>query len=480
MKAKHKALIICLWLIASAYSGVCQDTIMPERAGRIADGQLILRYNPQWDEEERNRFAELFDLDNQIIEALQLNNLLYINDSTDWTADLGQEGFIEMALQIGRDPTDPGKIILSGLPDQQTIPAYYRLPATYGVNAFSRDGVFSYQDEVACFLLPRRQRASSVILSGSFNQWSTMQLPMQQTDQGWNICISLPPGKYHYKYIVDGRWMADPNNRLREPDGHRGMNSVIYGYNHVFFLEGHQQARRVVVTGNFNNWDTRELFMYQTATGWALPIYLGEGTHAYKFIVDGQWITDPANPVTRYDSDGNLNSFLGIGDSLIVRLNGHRDAGRVIFSGSFNNWSTNELPMEKTDSGWEIPYVLGTGNHEYKFIVDGQWITDPENPFTIGSGHYMNSVLAFGYNHVFVLHDANPDQHVYLTGSFNDWNPNGYRMVHDGGVWLFPLYLQPGRHSYKFIVDGEWILDPANPLWEENRFGTDNSVLWME
>jgi hypothetical protein len=29
-------------------------------------------------------------------------------------------------------------------------------------------------------------------------------------------------------------------------------------------------------------------------------------------------------------------------------------------------------------------------------------------------------------------------------------------------------------------VDGKWMIDPANDLWEDNEFGTGNSVLWIE
>jgi hypothetical protein len=48
------------------------------------------------------------------------------------------------------------------------------------------------------------------------------------------------------------------------------------------------------------------------------------------------------------------------------------------------------------------------------------------------------------------------------------------------GKWVIPLYLKPGKHTYKFLVDGKWIIDPANDLWENNQYGTGNSVLWIE
>ena len=46
--------------------------------------------------------------------------------------------------------------------------------------------------------------------------------------------------------------------------------------------------------------------------------------------------------------------------------------------------------------------------------------------------------------------------------------------------WVCPVFLFPGKHTYKFIVDGRWMIDPANGNWEENREGTGNSVLWID
>jgi 1,4-alpha-glucan branching enzyme len=69
---------------------------------------------------------------------------------------------------------------------------------------------------------------------------------------------------------------------------------------------------------------------------------------------------------------------------------------------------------------------------------------------------------------------------VLLTGSFNGWNAEGYQMTEIDGAWQFSLYLKPGKYTYKFIVDNKWILDPANELWEDNEYGTGNSVIWIE
>jgi 1,4-alpha-glucan branching enzyme len=248
----------------------------------------------------------------------------------------------------------------------------------------------------------------------------------------------------------------------------------------VFTLKGFQNASNVVVTGNFYNWNPRGLPMTRTSAGWALPVYLREGTYAYKFLADGRWMTDPGNPKVRNDARGNQNSFLEIGEPYLFKLDGFTDAEKVVLTGSFNRWDITELVMNRTPSGWQLPYVMPAGNYEYKYILDGKWMTDPVNPFTTGSGDYTNSFIALNPNHIFELEQHQDAKKVIVTGSFNGWSTRDYRMARQGGKWILPVSLKPGKYTYKFIVDGKWITDPANKLYEENEYGTGNSVLWID
>jgi 1,4-alpha-glucan branching enzyme len=274
--------------------------------------------------------------------------------------------------------------------------------------------------------------------------------------------------------------MEDPHNRLRERNDQHTYNSVVYCPNHRFFLPGYTSAKRVFLAGNFNNWRPANLAMHRCKDGWDLYAYLPTGTHFYKFVVDQEWIPDPSNPDKRPDSNGNINSVLGIGDSYLFSLRGYSSAQQVILAGSFNNWRTDELLMNKVADGWVLRYILPPGTHEYKFIVDGRWITDPANPCTDGTGDFVNSVMSFHPNHTFRLASYGEAREVRLSGSFNGWNPAGYTMIKRNGEWTLDVFLAPGKYTYKYIVDGKWIRDPGNPLWQENEFGNGNSVLWIE
>lgn len=66
---------------------------------------------------------------------------------------------------------------------------------------------------------------------------------------------------------------------------------------------------------------------------------------------------------------------------------------RVALAGAFNGWSSTSDPMEKGDDGvFRITHPIEPGTWSYKFVVDGNWIPDPENPERDTGGH-DNSVL---------------------------------------------------------------------------------------
>ena len=71
-------------------------------------------------------------------------------------------------------------------------------------------------------------QAKRVCLCGDFNQWSPEATPMTRADHGpWSAAVSLPPGRYQYKLVVDGQWVHDPNARENISNPHGSLNSVI-------------------------------------------------------------------------------------------------------------------------------------------------------------------------------------------------------------------------------------------------------------
>ena len=74
-----------------------------------------------------------------------------------------------------------------------------------------------------------------------------------------------------------------------------------------------------------------------------------------------------------------------------------------------------------------------------------------------------------------------PDaQAVFVAGSFNDWQPSAMPLQkQSGGRWVVELMIEPGRHEYRFVVDGEWMNDPLASAYKSNPFGGLNCVLQL-
>ena len=73
-----------------------------------------------------------------------------------------------------------------------------------------------------------RTGARSVSVAGSFNDWNPEQTPMSRDlEETWKTTVSLKPGRYEYRFVVDGQWLSDPNTRESVPNEFGSTNSVL-------------------------------------------------------------------------------------------------------------------------------------------------------------------------------------------------------------------------------------------------------------
>ncbi len=55
-------------------------------------------------------------------------------------------------------------------------------------------------------------QAKRVNLAGSFNNWNSKLITAKKDSKGnWTAKVSLKPGRYEYKFFVDGSWLNDPH-----------------------------------------------------------------------------------------------------------------------------------------------------------------------------------------------------------------------------------------------------------------------------
>jgi len=67
---------------------------------------------------------------------------------------------------------------------------------------------------------------------------------------------------------------------------------------------------------------------------------------------------------------------------------------------------------------------------------------------------------------------------VSLAGSFNNWDTKKFTAKKDSkGNWTVKVDLNPGKHEYKFFVDGSWWNDPTCTACVPNSYGSNNCVI---
>ncbi len=71
--------------------------------------------------------------------------------------------------------------------------------------------------------------AREVYVCGDFNEWSPNAFRMVRSmERGrWEKRLVLPPGRYEYRFVVDGDWTSDPASREDVINGFGSINSVV-------------------------------------------------------------------------------------------------------------------------------------------------------------------------------------------------------------------------------------------------------------
>ena len=90
----------------------------------------------------------------------------------------------------------------------------------------------------------------------------------------------------------------------------------------VRFVYDDEEAERVCLVGDFNNWRRDDIVLEKmgTSTLWVAEITLEEGLYKYGFLVDDvQIVSDPFSDLKTKDSLGNESSLMVLAD---VRGNG--------------------------------------------------------------------------------------------------------------------------------------------------------------
>ncbi len=89
-------------------------------------------------------------------------------------------------------------------------------------------------------------------------------------------------------------------------------------------------------------------------------------------------------PVRTKTTQEKIDAFYGvkqIGREVVFAA--HFDqAANVLLAGDFNDWTPVNSPMQPNGRGlWHMKMPLNPGRYRYRLVVDGQWMTDPNNKY---------------------------------------------------------------------------------------------------
>jgi len=93
----------------------------------------------------------------------------------------------------------------------------YRLPIRVEIK---QKHTFRYRPE---------NKSKSISVFGSFNSWNRENLPMHDKDGDgeYEIEVGMDPGRYEYKFFVDGKELIDPRNPVKVPNPFGDFNSIL-------------------------------------------------------------------------------------------------------------------------------------------------------------------------------------------------------------------------------------------------------------
>lgn len=340
---------------------------------------------------------------------------------------------------------------------------------------------------------------------------------MEKNESGeWVLNKQIDSGVYAYKFVADGSWVKDPSNNTLFPDSDNSKlvvpgavhspvvngDSVTFNYPAALVAE---DVTSVKIKGGFNGWAEADMQLSEdgthytyTASGLAadtyeygINVYTESGPSYGTFCKDyynmeaatlGGNSTFTIQPTVEYpDEDPTVVSPVVNGHSVTLKLYAP-GALTVQVAGTITTpaWVGQDMAYDSMTGYWSITLNdLASGLYEYKFVKNGNWITDPLNDninadgnstFFIASDIESPEITDDGVTFRFKPETDTYDS-VAVAGTATTWDAASAPVMTKGsdGVYTYTCTgLKPGTYEYKFIGNPlsetpAWMTDPANP-----------------
>lgn len=362
--------------------------------------------------------------------------------------------------------------------------------------------------------------AAKAGIKGKFiESWSKI-LDMEKTEYGYTKSFEAPelPGIYDYG-MVSGTtedWEGDPLNKTKIANGNPVIvaNPVEGNGEVVIYYPSADEITGSVLYRIFGSDDEYKSVNFAAAEGYEAlyaATITGESAGEYEYLVkigDAEPAADTFNHARVQEVNGTKVSTFTMtasvtmpdfrspvinGDGTVTFYYWAPSAKEVFLAGNMNGWSATAQPMTKDEETglFSVTLTLSDGSYQYKYVVDGDWVTDQKNEEVVDG----NSAFTLGETYPIVDADKGTITFVYFpedyanvvaeTESVNlmgepalgtDWN-TGLPMEFDETDGTYKLTVKditPGKYEYKFRANNAtWLQDKRNPD------GTDNSIVTM-
>lgn len=151
----------------------------------------------------------------------------------------------------------------------------------------------------------------------------------------------------------------------------------------------------------------------------------------------------------------------------------------LVMPGMGGKWLLDQLRQARI----VCPFIVLSGCSDAKIMIElfqagaYRYITKPARVSVI-----YQALLDALPSPVYFEYKAASGSRVFVAGDFNGWNAGQYQLVEnpEPGHFACRIPISRGQHEYKFIVNDEWVCDPACQKKCRNSWGIENSVLEVQ
>ncbi|MBQ2382636.1 MAG: type I pullulanase, partial [Oscillospiraceae bacterium] len=344
---------------------------------------------------------------------------------------------------------------------------------------------------------------TNVYVAGSMNGWSSSANKMTKSGSVFTCSMELPAGQYEYKFVVDSNWINDPANPQTVSDGSGNTNNYIVMPGMAAVTIPGTKGAAIQLPKELDcvtqeGATVRKAVSYKLATsdsnvtlsGTALTVkdaYTGTTVALTASTTDGFSCAVTVDLDTTAQKTTKVKvHFINAAAWDSVAVYGWTDSGDVTgqWPGNVMTRDGNGYFVAELSHAFASGEKLGLSFHNMKGaqtkdvtvaaskLSAGEVELWVQPSATAGSDGKHTATTSDTLASQFLSTEVNGDQvtfrykgtgtNVYLAGTFNNWSTSSTKMTKSGSIFSATVTLTPGVHEYKFVVDGNWITDPGN------------------